>query len=43
MITYHLLLSLPVLGAHIMAVTGLGTLFVLAGASLRLGGFPFSS
>lgn len=32
--------NLPVLGWHIRAVTLLSILFVLAGASLRLGGFP---
>lgn len=32
--------NLPVLGWHIRAVTVLSILFVLAGASLRLGGFP---
>jgi putative copper export protein len=32
--------NLPLMGAHIVGVTVLGVLFVLAGASLRLGGFP---
>jgi putative copper export protein len=32
--------NLSVLGAHIVAVSVLGVLFVLAGASLRLGGYP---
>jgi putative copper export protein len=32
--------NLPILGAHIVGVTMLGVIFVLAGASLRLGGFP---
>lgn len=32
--------NLPVLGAHIVGVTILGVLFTLAGASLRLGGYP---
>lgn len=35
--------NLPVLGAHIVAVTTLGVLFTLAGASLRFGGYPFLS
>lgn len=33
--------NLIVLGWHIRAVTVLGMLFVLAGASLRLGGYPW--
>lgn len=33
--------NLPVMGAHIVGVTVLAVLFTLAGASLRLGGFPF--
>lgn len=32
--------NLPVMGAHIVGVTVFGVLFVLAGASLRLGGYP---
>ena len=32
--------NLAVLGAHIVAVTSLGVLFVIAGASLRFGGYP---
>jgi len=32
--------NLPALGSHIVGVTVLAVLFVLAGASLRLGGFP---
>lgn len=33
--------NLPVMGAHIIGVTVLAVLFTLAGASLRLGGYPF--
>jgi putative copper export protein len=32
--------NLPLMAAHIVGVTALGVLFVLAGASLRLGGYP---
>lgn len=32
--------NLPVMGAHIIGVTVFGVLFALAGASLRLGGYP---
>jgi putative copper export protein len=32
--------NLPLMGAHILGVTVLAVLFVLAGASLRLGGYP---
>ncbi len=32
--------NLPLMGAHIVAVAGLGVLFLLAGASLRFGGYP---
>lgn len=32
--------NLPVLGSHIVAVTVLGVGFLLAGVSLRLGGYP---
>jgi len=32
--------NLPLMGAHIVGVTVFGVLFVLAGASLRLGGYP---
>lgn len=32
--------NLPLMGAHIVGVTTFGVLFVLAGASLRLGGYP---
>lgn len=32
--------NLPLMGAHIIGVTLLGVLFALAGASLRLGGYP---
>lgn len=33
--------NLPVMAWHIAGVTGFSVLFVLAGASARLGGFPF--
>lgn len=33
--------TLHLLGAHIAGVTGRSVRFVLAGASLRLGGFPW--
>lgn len=33
--------NLPLMGAHIIGVTVLAVLFTLAGASLRLGGYPF--
>lgn len=32
--------TLPVLAAHILAVTIIGVLFVLVGASIRFGGYP---
>lgn len=32
--------NLPLMGAHIVGVTTFGVLFALAGASLRLGGYP---
>jgi uncharacterized membrane protein len=32
--------NLPLMAAHIVGVTTFGVLFVLAGASLRLGGYP---
>ena len=33
--------NLPVMAWHIAGVTGLSVLFMLAGASVRFGGFPF--
>ena len=33
--------NLPLMAGHIIGVTVLGVLFVLAGASLRLGGYPW--